>query len=137
MAILGPELVVFDFDETIVNCNSDTFINSLATDGRIPLEITDKYFDCKNWTEYMRQVFTYLHKIGVTEEDLRNCLKKMPLIDGVKDLILNMKNCGPNKYELIIISDANTLLIGQSLEFHRIDKAFRYSIISIIFASLS
>ena len=34
------ELVIFDFDETIVECNSDTFINVLAPNGKIPEEIS-------------------------------------------------------------------------------------------------
>jgi len=125
MTIDGPELVVFDFDETIVDCNSDTFINELATDGVIPEEIVQKYYDHNNWIAYMKQVLTYLHKTGVNEEQLRSCLKRMPLIAGMKDLIFNLKNSGPQKYELIIISDANTVFIGQSLEFNQMDKAFR------------
>lgn len=125
MTIDGPELVVFDFDETIVDCNSDTFINELSSDGRIPEDIINKYYDHNNWTQYMKQVLNYLHKCGVTEENIRNCLQRMPLIDGIKELICNLKNCGPQRFELIIISDANTVFIGQALEFHQIDKAFR------------
>jgi len=126
MTIDGPELVVFDFDETIVGCNSDTFINELSSDGVIPEEIINKYYDYKNWTQYMKQVLSYLHRSGVTEQDLRNCLQRMPLVDGMKDLIFNLKNSGPQRFELIIISDANTVFIGHTLEFHQMDKAFRY-----------
>ncbi len=74
----------------------------------------------------MKQVFNYLHKCGVTETDIRSCLQRMPLVDGLKDLISNLKNCGPKLFELIVISDANTVFIGHTLEFHQLDKAFRY-----------
>ena len=121
----GPELVAFDFDETIVDCNSDTFINSLAPDGKIPDHIVKKFYDNNDWTEYMRQVLKYLHECGKTEQEIRDCLKQMPLTKGFKQLIQNMKNCGPNRYELIIISDANTVFIGQCLETNGMDKAFR------------
>ena len=121
----GPELVAFDFDETVVDCNSDTYINCLAPDGRIPDRIVHNYYNDKDWIQYMRHVLAYLHESGVTEKDIRECLNTMPMIKGVKDLIQNMKNCGPNRYELIIISDANTVFISQSLEANGIDKAFR------------
>jgi hypothetical protein len=62
MTIDGPELVVFDFDETIVGCNSDTFINELSTDGLIPNEIISKYWDYTNWTQCMSSLSINVNK---------------------------------------------------------------------------
>ena len=134
MTIEGPELVVFDFDESIVDCDSDQLVCKLSPEGKVPKDIVEKYYNGHDTTEYMSQVFKYLHKTGVTEQDIRNCLKRMPLITGLKHLIINMKNSGPKRFELIIISNANTVFIGQSLEFHRIDKAFRYFIFQTLFS---
>lgn len=117
------ELVVFDFDETIVDCNSDTFIDVLAPNGTIPQQIIDDYYDHNHWTQYMRHVFAYLHKCGVTQSDYERCLKQMPFVDGMKELFLNLKNS--RQFDAIIISDANGFFIGHTLECHSLDKTFR------------
>ncbi|XP_054163370.1 probable phosphatase phospho2 [Oppia nitens] len=137
------ELVVFDFDETIVDCNSDTFINELAPDGgHIPDELYAEFLLNNRWTEYMAKVLGYLHSRGVRELDLRQCLKRMPFLVGMKDLITKLsatsaaagpavavpvvnENNEQRNYELIIISDANSVFIGHYLEFNQLDKAFR------------
>lgn len=121
---VGPQLLVFDFDETIVACNSDVWINQLSPGGTIPSEIKSKYKD--DWNEYMRNVFKHLNDSGVSEEQIKKCLEGMPLIPGMKELFLNCKNNGPDKYELIIISDANTVFINHFLLFNGLDKVFRY-----------
>ena len=124
MTINYPELIAFDFDETIVACNSDTYINQLAPDGSIPQEIYDQ-IQPDNWTGYMQNVFEYLNQCKVGESQMKKCLETMPLVDGIKELILNCRNSGPHKYELIIISDANTFFINHFLQFHQLDRAFR------------
>ena len=124
MTINCPELIAFDFDETIVACNSDTYINQLTPDGSIPQSIYDQR-QPDNWTGYMQNVFQYLNQCKVGESQMKKCLETMPLVDGIKELILNCRNSGPHKYELIIISDANTFFINHFLQFHQLDRAFR------------
>lgn len=120
------ELVVFDFDDTVVNCNSDTWVDQLAPDGKIPKDIR-AIFDGVNWTNYMAAVFKYLFANGVTREDYERCLHAMPFVQHVKELLEELASkpsAHGRKYELIVISDANTFFIQTFLEHHSLFKAF-------------
>ena len=127
------DLVVFDFDETIVNCNSDTFINALAPGGTIPDTIWNSFLDDNDWTAYMQQVFGYLHRSGVTEQQYKHCLAQLPFVDGMEALLCNLgkltKISGQEqllkKFEVIIISDANTFFINYNLQCNKLDHVIR------------
>ena len=132
------ELVVFDFDETIVNCNSDTFINILAPNGKMPKSIWDSYLNENDWTIYMHQVFLYLHQQGVREEHYKTCLIQMPFVDSMKKLIYSLAHPPPElnkRFEIIILSDANTFFINCTLEHHKLTSCIKYvlHIVSILF----
>ena len=121
------ELVVFDFDETVVNCNSDTYINVLAPGGAIPEQLWNNFLDDNDWTAYMQQVFAYLGNAGVRENDYKRCRATMPFVDSVKRLLQNLGegvNDGINggkRFEVIVISDANSFFINYTLQYHKLD----------------
>ena len=120
------ELVVFDFDETIVNCNSDTYINVLAPGGTIPETIWNTFLDDNDWTAYMQQVFAYLAKAGVRQSDYQRCLATMPFVDSIKPLLEKLAQGTANKrFEVIVISDANTFFINYTLECHQLDHVVK------------
>lgn len=122
----STHLMVFDFDETIINCNSDFYVNRVAVDGKIPKEILDKYADDQDWTDYMQQAFKYFATQSVQESDYRRCLKTMPLVEGMKELFALLKQGLPgHRFEVIIISDANTFFIEQALEAHGLKDIVR------------
>ena len=120
-------LCVFDFDETVVECNSDTWIYTLAPKQMIPDKLKEG-FDGVNWTGYMRNVFDYLYECGVTREDYEKCLHQMPFVPGMKELLTTLANAKDNngspKYELAICSDANSFVISAFLEHHKLGTAF-------------
>ncbi|RWS23519.1 pyridoxal phosphate phosphatase PHOSPHO2-like protein, partial [Leptotrombidium deliense] len=129
----AKHLVIFDFDYSIVDCNSDTFVNSLCPDSIVP-ERVNKEYDGNNWTQYMAELFKYLHECGVRRDDYEKCLVKMPFVKGLNDLILNLKpknnaddddSCGEDEYELIIISDSNSFFIETFLEYNGMENVFR------------
>lgn len=123
-------LVVFDFDETIVNCNSDFFVNRLSANGEVLKELLDKFSDEQDWTDYMQQIFKFFATQGVKESDYRKCLKSMPLVEGMKELFEMLKEGLPeHRFEVIIISDANTFFINQALEVHDLKDLVRYVLI--------
>ena len=125
---VDTELVVFDFDETVVDCNSDTFINQLAHDGTIPKEIWNRFLDERDWTAYMQQVFNYLHQNNVSESDYDRCLEKMSFVDGMGELlefIRSHQNSNIKRFDAIIISDANTYFIGHFLKSRKMENIFR------------
>ncbi|KAI2525688.1 PHOSPHO2 isoform 6, partial [Pan troglodytes] len=52
-------LLVFDFDNTIIDDNSDTWIVQCAPNKKLPIELRDSYRK-GFWTEFMGRVFKYL-----------------------------------------------------------------------------
>lgn len=126
-------LVAFDFDHTLIDDNSDTYIRRLAPNGgQIPAHITKLYSE-SGWTKYMDAVFEYLHDNGVTASQLLSCVAEIPLIDGMKELLEHIRQRSTCKlppqvqaqkgqtskaaaavsraveYEAIVISDANSV----------------------------
>ena len=64
---VGP-LLVFDFDHTITDLNTDVEVQKLAPGGGIPSssEMRGLYSD-KGWTEFMGAVFSLLHENNVSK----------------------------------------------------------------------
>ena len=65
--VVGP-LLVFDFDHTITDLNTDVEVQKLAPGGEIPSssEMRGLYSD-KGWTEFMGAVFSLLHENQVSQ----------------------------------------------------------------------
>jgi len=109
-------LIAFDFDHTIINDNSDTYIRRLApNNGAIPTEISKLYSD-KGWTRYMAEVFKYLHVNGITPSQLLNCVAEIPMVSGMAELLsyINVEQQIEGtevnvNFDAIIISDANSV----------------------------
>ena len=109
-------LIAFDFDHTIINDNSDTYIQRLAPNGgKIPDGINKLYTD-KGWTTYMAEVFKYLHKNGTTPSQLLDCVAEIPMVSGMSELLnfimLEQKIGGKEvdvNFDAIIISDDNSV----------------------------
>uniref|UniRef100_A0A2C9JMV3 Pyridoxal phosphate phosphatase PHOSPHO2 n=1 Tax=Biomphalaria glabrata TaxID=6526 RepID=A0A2C9JMV3_BIOGL len=113
----GRLLLVFDFDHSLIDENSDTYICKLAPGGTLPDEIKELYKE-DGWTEYMAEIFKFLHSNGCTKETLISCLSEIPLTEGMKELLSYTKateNC-----DHIIISDANSVFIEHILKHHDI-----------------
>ena len=49
-------LMVFDFDHSLIDENSDLYVIKLAPDGKLPEEIKNLY-SSDGWTNYMREIF--------------------------------------------------------------------------------
>lgn len=116
------ELVVFDFDLTIVDCNSDTWINKLAPNEQLPSELEYKFG--QDWIEYVQSVCTYLHGLGITQSDYIKCLSSMPSVPGVVDSLIETLAKQPDQYEMIILSDSNTFFINSYLKAKSLDGHF-------------
>lgn len=113
-------LLVFDFDHTLIDDNVDIAVVKLAPGGKIPESVRDLYSD-DGWTEYMGAVFSLLHKNGVSQTDIHDCVKQIPLTPGMKELFEFLRQ--DKRYESIIISDANSILISFILTHFSLDSA--------------
>jgi pyridoxal phosphate phosphatase PHOSPHO2 len=116
------KVAAFDFDNTIINFNSDTYINKLIDSGKkikFPNEI-EILRDTHGWTQRMNAVFKYMldvHKIN--KEIMINCIKEIQIEKPMLDLLGELNK---NQFEIIIISDANSIFIETILKENGISE---------------
>ncbi|OBS70954.1 hypothetical protein A6R68_00511 [Neotoma lepida] len=119
-------LLVFDFDNTIIDENSDTWIVQCAPNKKLPVELQDSY-QKGFWTEFMGRVFKYLGDEGVKEDEMRRAVTSMPFTSGMLELFTFLRK-NKDKFDCIIISDSNSVFIDWVLEaanFHDVfDNVF-------------
>ena len=118
------KLAAFDFDNTIINVNSDTYINKLIeTEKKVkfPSEIEDLR-DTHGWTQRMNAVFSHMFtQHNIRKADYLNCVSEIKIDHAMIDLLRKLKQ---NDIELIIISDANTVFIETILAANGISEIF-------------
>lgn len=107
-------LLVFDFDNTIIDDNSDTRIVQCAPDKKLPIELQDSY-QKGFWTEFMGRVFKYLGDEGVSENEMKRAVTSIPFTPGMVELF-NFIRKNKDKFDCIIISDSNSVFIDWVLE---------------------
>nr|XP_020853023.1 phosphoethanolamine/phosphocholine phosphatase isoform X2 [Phascolarctos cinereus] len=106
-------LITFDFDETIVNENSDESIVRAAPGQKLPDSLRATFRE-GFYNEYMQRVFQYLGEQGVKPQDFRKVYEDIPLCPGMTDLFQFLTKQG-SCFETILISDANTFGVESSL----------------------
>ena len=101
-------LFVFDFDLTLVDDNTDTWIMSICPELQIHenLRSLHKQFDC--WTDLMDHVFSLLCPC-TTQEDILEHMRQLRLYEQAMKAITAVRDC--QNSEAIVISDANTVFI--------------------------
>lgn len=99
-------------------------MTKLAPNGEIPPEIKGLYSD-QGWTEFMAEIFRYLHKNRTTPNQILECMREISFTPGMVDLLAQLDK---DKTESIIISDANSVFIEHILESnglrHKFDRVF-------------
>lgn len=113
-------LIFFDFDETLVDECSDDAMVTVAPSGSLPSWLKDTYRPGR-YNEYMQRVLTYLAEQGVTPSTVHNTIERLPPCPGIPALLRFLRSCPSQDFEIICVSDANTVFIEtwlQSLGFH-------------------
>ncbi|XP_014344913.1 pyridoxal phosphate phosphatase PHOSPHO2 [Latimeria chalumnae] len=119
-------LLVFDFDHTLIDDNSDTWVVKCASEEKLPDWLKNSYKK-GYWTEYMGQVLHYLGDQGIQESKMRSVMATIPYTKGMSELL---KFIGQNKelFDCVIISDSNTVFIDWILKAANVhdvpDKVF-------------
>lgn len=94
-------IAAFDFDNTVINCNSDTYIDKLVKKNVLPggskfcypPSIGEAYKQ-NGWTKRMQAVFDYMHgEFGITEADFISCMKEIKIDESMKRLFNLLKVC--------------------------------------------
>ena len=77
-------LVVFDFDRTVIQANSDTAIYAaLNPEAQLPPEVAAKYVQGQ-WTRFMNDVMSHMAQQGVTAQQLQQVLAEVQLTPGMQ-----------------------------------------------------
>jgi pyridoxal phosphate phosphatase PHOSPHO2 len=75
-----PTLVVFDFDWSLINENSDTYVIQQLCPQLYPeLKLLHKGEYAGRWTELMDHSVQKLHEAGVSVAQLDACLQEIPV----------------------------------------------------------
>ncbi|GBF89230.1 pyridoxal phosphate phosphatase [Raphidocelis subcapitata] len=109
-------LVAFDFDHTIADANSDTFIIRELPEGRLPPEVKKSYVPGR-WTEYMQRVMDHMHaEAGIGADRLAACVAALPRVEGMDALLSELAARRGDGVDALILSDSNSLFIQSALE---------------------
>ncbi|XP_027925676.1 inorganic pyrophosphatase 2-like [Vigna unguiculata] len=110
-------VVVFDFDSTIIECDSDNWV--LDEFG-----LTEKFYELLPntlWNPLMDKMMYELHSQGKTIEDIVQVLNRTPIHPRI---VLAIEAAHSFGCELKIVSDANTFFIETILKHHGVWNCF-------------
>eukprot|EP00008_Paramoeba_atlantica_P007084 CAMPEP_0201491340 /NCGR_PEP_ID=MMETSP0151_2-20130828/29438_1 /ASSEMBLY_ACC=CAM_ASM_000257 /TAXON_ID=200890 /ORGANISM="Paramoeba atlantica, Strain 621/1 / CCAP 1560/9" /LENGTH=237 /DNA_ID=CAMNT_0047877641 /DNA_START=44 /DNA_END=757 /DNA_ORIENTATION=- len=108
MASVPKQIAVFDFDDTIIDDNSDTRILRL-----IPDIDHWEYYTEGHWTKMMDDMAGLIFERGLKEKSVREVFEETPFVPGILELLLDLKK---REIPIYILSDANTYFISCILE---------------------
>ncbi|KAF6172897.1 hypothetical protein GIB67_035451 [Kingdonia uniflora] len=110
-------VVVFDFDKTIIDCDSDNWVvDELGATG-----LFEQLLPTMPWNTLMDRMMEELHLQGRTIEEIAECLKQAPLDPRIIDAIKSAYALG---CDLKIVSDANMFFIETILKHHGLTDYF-------------
>ena len=110
-------LFAFDFDWTLVDENTDTWIFEKTIPSLLS-EIRAQRAHVQ-WTDLMDNMLVKAQKQGITLEQLKKALEIIPMNTHVVQLFQKIKS--KNGY-IAILSDANTFYIKTILEFYNLES---------------
>ena len=110
-------LVVFDFDWSLINENSDTYVIEQLTPDLV--HELERRQTKDNWTSLMDYMIgRMMNDKGITREKFSLCLRGIPYFEETLNALRLAKEKGSEVY---IISDANTFYISEILNEHKLD----------------
>ena len=115
-------LAVFDFDQTLLQCNTDVEVQKLSPGGQVPEDL-HKIAKTQNWTAFVNACLEHFHQNEISDEQIIQFIRDMPFVEGAKEMIKTLKN--DYKADIIIISDANSIYIAESLKNAGLNDAFK------------
>ncbi|XP_021732785.1 inorganic pyrophosphatase 2-like [Chenopodium quinoa] len=102
-------IVVFDFDKTIIDCDSDNWV----VDELGFTNLFNQLLNSMPWNTMMDTLMKEMHVNGVTTNDIVEVLKRTPIHPRIVPAIKAAHAAG---CELRIVSDANTFFIETILD---------------------
>ncbi|XP_022598607.1 probable phosphatase phospho2 [Seriola dumerili] len=102
-------LMVFDFDHTVVDDNSDTWVVRCLPGQTLPDSVKSSY-EKGHWTEYMGRVMNYIGEQEVSPDRVQSVMETIPFTAGMTDLLTFISQ-NKSTIDCIVISDSNTMFI--------------------------
>ncbi|KAM7406544.1 hypothetical protein PAMP_000918 [Pampus punctatissimus] len=102
-------LMVFDFDHTVVDDNSDTWVIRCLPGQTLPDAVKNSYRK-GHWTEFMGRVMNYIGDQEVSPDSVRSVMETIPFTTGMTDLLKFILE-NKSSIDCIVISDSNTMFI--------------------------
>ncbi|XP_071186932.1 pyridoxal phosphate phosphatase PHOSPHO2 isoform X1 [Salvelinus alpinus] len=119
--IIMKTLLVFDFDDTLVDDNSDTWVIQCIPDQCLP-DLVKNSYQKGRWTEYMGRVMSYIGDQDISPDTIRSVMETIPFTDGMIELLMFIVS-NKNDIDCIIISDSNTVFIDWILQVAGVQAA--------------
>ncbi|CAN8292806.1 unnamed protein product [Cochlearia groenlandica] len=110
-------IIVFDFDKTIIDVDSDNWV----VDELGFTDLFEKLLPTMPWNSLMNRMMKELHEHGKTIDEIKQVLRTVPIHPRVISAIKSAHALG---CELRIVSDANTLFIETIVEHLGISELF-------------
>ncbi|KAM6942725.1 pyridoxal phosphate phosphatase PHOSPHO2 [Xenentodon cancila] len=107
-------LIVLDFDHTVVDDNSDTWVIKCLPGQTLPDFVKSSYRK-GHWTEYMGRVMTYIGDQKVSPDRICSVMETIPFTAGMTDLLTFISE-NKSAIDCIVISDSNTIFINWILK---------------------
>lgn len=116
-------LVLFDFDETIINESSDDAVVRALPGQQLPAGLKSSYREGR-FNEHMQKVLVYMAEQGVSKSSIQSAVEKIPPTPGLLNLFEYLQS-NRQDFELAVVSDANTYFIETWLEHAGVRHLFR------------
>uniref|UniRef100_A0A7S4JHM9 Uncharacterized protein n=1 Tax=Odontella aurita TaxID=265563 RepID=A0A7S4JHM9_9STRA len=129
-------LFVWDFDWTVVNCNSDEYIPAqfFEDDAELSAGFRKLLRSGMDWHACVEAMVGQAMAKGATPEKILEAARRMPYLTGVRrtlDDIHGFRGLEPGvSTGQMILSDGNTLFIGAFLEENGLFEHFSHGVIS-------
>ncbi|GAB5371772.1 hypothetical protein AAMO2058_001608500 [Amorphochlora amoebiformis] len=115
-------VVVFDFDFSLINANSDMWILRRLIPKRAEQVLAQR--NEIQWTKLMHKAAGVMHKEGVTPEAMKKKFAEIPFYKEMREAVYRMADQG---HKIYILSDANTVYIESILDaFEGLSKCFQH-----------
>lgn len=116
-------LVLFDFDETIINESSDDAVVRALPDQQLPDWLINSFRE-GHYNEHMQRVLAYMAEQGVSKDSIQLAVEKIPPTPGLH-VLLQFLQSHQQHFELAVVSDANMYFINTWLEHAGVSHLFR------------
>ncbi|CAM9123873.1 unnamed protein product [Ectocarpus sp. 6 AP-2014] len=114
-------LIVWDFDWSLVNENSDTWVIKQLGQELMPEFRRLREEENLGWTQIMNRQMRSLWKKGVSESEIKWSMSRLPVFQRMLDAVCLAGRGGAQQ---AVVSDANTVFIEEFLKHHGIRGLF-------------